>query len=203
MFNHVFKLVYKNCQPNEKLSAFLEEKIHQDIIEFGTPSLPDNLKIEVEIISRDVFFKKLSATTISRSIQHCCMAYSDSSIHCIDYKSVSEEISLENYFKAIRHECIHLLQHLATQVVPQTAIWLYESIACARAEQQTLKPTTTPSWADFVVNFYEHPTCYALAYIFGKELLKNIPLSTLNERCHNFDAFTKVCETIYNATFSK
>ena len=203
VFNNVFTLAYKNCTPNETLSLFLQEKTSQDIIEFGIPHLPEQLKIEIEVISHDSFLKKLSETSLPCPIQHFCITYSDSFIHCIDYAAIYKQVSVEKYLKSIRHECIHILQHLATLIAPQSAVWLYESIACARAEQKTATPTKIPSWDDFVTKFYAQPDCYALAYTFGINLLNHTSLNMLAKQCENFDFFTKECEKIYSKIFNK
>ena len=202
MFNNVFTLEYKNCIPNETLSLFLQEKTSQDIIEFGIPQLPEQLKIEIEILPSDCFLKKLSKTNLPCPIHRFCTTYSDSFIHCIDYAAIHQQVSIEKYLKSIRHECIHILQHLATRIAPQSAVWFYESIACARAEQKNETPTKIPSWNDFSTNFYEQPACYALAYTFGEGLLKHIPLGMIAKQCENFDCFTKECENLYDKIFS-
>lgn len=167
MFNHVFALKYWNCLPNKDLLFFLQEKTSLDIIDFGIPALPQQLKIELEVMSYNFFKKKLYSTNLSPSIRQFCVAYSDSSIHCAEYASIPQPMPIEKYLKAVRHECIHVLQHLVTRIKPQNAVWLYESVACARAEQIAERPTVVPSWEDFITNFYGQSNCYALAYVYG------------------------------------
>ena len=203
MFNQVFSLVFKNCLPNEYLRFFLQVKTSQDIAVFNVPNLPAEYHIEIEVLPYQDFISKMRNAKLPAIIHPHCIAYSDSSIHCVDFASISKLISHEDYLKSIRHECIHILQHLTTKIQPQSAVWLYEAIACALAEQSTPTPRTAPSWKDFVTNFYEHPNCYALAYTFGVKLLEYIAPTILAEQCKNFNFFTKECEAIYCKIFSK
>lgn len=203
MFTNVFSIICNNSSLEKKLLKYLNNEISQDISEFNIPVLPPALKINIEFLSYENYLRKRSASNIPNSTYHFCIAYSDSSIYCVDYNCLPHSMPFEKYLKIIRHECIHVLQHLATQITPQSAVWLYESIACARADQKTENPIKIPPWNDFVTKFYEQPDCYALAYVFGINLLKHIPLGVLAKQCENFDFFTKECEMIYGEIFSK
>ena len=203
MFTNVFSLICYNSSLKKNLLTYLDNKISQDISEFNIPVLPPALKINIEFLSYENYFKKRASSNIPNSTYHFCIAYSDSSIYCVDYNSLPQSMPFEKYLKSIRHECIHILQHLATRIAPQSAVWLYESIACARAEQKTTTPTKIPSWDNFVTKFYEQPDCYALAYTFGTNLLNHTSLNMLAKQCENFDFFTKECEKIYSKIFNK
>lgn len=203
MFDNVFNIVYLDCLPNESLYPFLKREISYDIIDFDIPSLPAQHQIEKEIITYNSFALKLLKKNLPESISRHCIAYSDSSIHAIDYAEIPTDIPLENYLKAIRHECIHILQHLATRIPPHSAIWLYESVACARAKQQAPRPAEIPTWLDFVTQFNAMPNCYALAYVFGTGLLNHFSLGEIIKRCNNFASFVDECKKIYFEVFNK
>ena len=201
--NTVFRLTFLGCRPDPELFTFFSTTIQEDIVRFWIPPLPERYCIEVSIQSEDDFVRNCSTTLDTFADSQNPIAYIDSSIHVLHYSYISAFCERKSYLKIIRHECVHALQLLTSLVHPKNCQWLYESIACAVAEQEQPISETIPAWETFVEHFYEIPGCYAIAYHFGSALLHRfsipeiIRLSKSNAEC------VAECQRLYKEVFNK
>ncbi len=201
--NTVFKLFFIACKPDWGLSAFLTETIQKDIARFKILSLPINNRIAINILSEEEFYKRRSLSSKKVEPFSSALAYVDSSIHAIQFPDISPFFSREAYLKMIRHECVHVLQLLASQVRPTSLEWLYESVACAVAEQQQVIGEPIPSWETFSQCFYIVPNCYAIAYQFGIKLLDHYSIPEILQLSKSRDKCVTSCRQLYQNLFSR
>ncbi len=201
--NLVFSLTFVECKPDPELFTFFATTIQEDTIRFQIPPLPERYRIEVAILTEDEFVRTRSTSRVTFATLQNPIAYIDSSIHVLHYSHVSAFCERKSYLKTIRHECVHALQLLASQVHPKNYPWLYESIACAVAEQKQIIPETIPAWKTFVEHFYEIPGCYAIAYHFGCALLHRFSIPEIIQLSKsNTECFTE-CQRFYKIAFNK
>lgn len=201
--NSVFSLQFNNCCVDRGLQAFFARSIMKDVELFNAPLLPQPLRIPVQILHVRDFEAHKRTASLPEIRKVDSYAYSDSQIYVLAYPHLEGKIYRVDYLKMIRHECIHILQHLVSRVPPNDMIWLYESVACAIAKQHTKKLFEPPDWFTFSNDFYSIPHCYEVAYIFGKALLEAFPLSDLIALSRRKRECCRESEKIYKWVFSK
>lgn len=200
--NSVFRLSFVDCNPDRSLSEFLAETTHNDIAQFQIPKLPENNRITINILTKDEFVRRRFLRRLEMKPFASLVAYVDSSIHAIQFKEIAF-LSRECYLKILRHECVHILQLLASQVRPTSFEWLYESVACAVAEQQQEIREAVPSWETFSQCFYTIPNCYAIAYKFGVALLDHYTIPEMMRLSKSRDKCTSSCRQLYQKLFNR
>lgn len=196
----LFYLEFVDCEDDIPMESFLAHVIVQDCRLFGIQMLSQ--QIPVLVLKRADFQKRLAATSLEAMGAGNCIAFSDSGIYALSYSELSKKMSRSGYLRAIRHELIHVLQHLASRVPPHEMIWLYESLACVIAKQRQKLPISTSDWFRFVTNFYAIPDCYAVAYNFGKALLDAYTLRDLMTLSKNKGKCLQVSHEIYQGLFN-
>lgn len=170
---------------------------------FGIPIQSSPFRIPVLILNRNDFNIQLEKTPLTRFGATDCLAFSTSCIYVLSYQQLYSNVRRTHYLKAIRHECIHLLQHLTSKVPPHEMIWLYESVACTIAKQHQRFPINPPTWVNFTRNFYANTDCYSTAYHFGKALLEIYPLCDLIALSVRKKDCLQASRRIYKMTFNK
>lgn len=203
MNNSVFNLQFINCDIDQCLKRFLSHSAVKDAHLFNIPVLPSQLRIPLQILNMEDFKSQLEVAPHNEFGIRNCVAYTDSHVHVLSYQHLKEKIARTDYLKIIRHECIHVLQHLSSRVPPHELPWLYESVACAIAEQCMNIPLKPPTWFSFTRHFYALPECYAVAYHFGKAMLNTYSLKDLIALSKRRSECLRLSRKIYKSTFSK
>lgn len=199
----LFELNFVNCNVDQIVKYMFSHIIITDARSFALPVLPSQFRIPVLILDRESFRSQLETTQLKRFGIRDCVAFSDSSIHVLAYQYLSGNVKRTDYLRAIRHECIHVLQHLASKVPPHEMIWLYEAVACAMANQRRRMPVNPPTWSSFTREFYGIPACYAVAYHFGNALLETFSLDKLIALSMQRKQCLRIFRKIYRITFNK
>lgn len=201
--NSVFRLQFINCSVDPGLKLYFSGSIMKDVTLFNVPALPRQLRIPVQILAEEDFESHKKHTSLIELGAEDCYAYSDSKIYVLSFQHLKQDICRADYLKVIRHECVHILQHLASKVPPADMVWLYESIACAIAEQHNDECFVPPAWSRFINNFYATPYCYETAYRFGKALLDRYPVSDLMSLSSRKRECFGLLRALYEEVFSR
>lgn len=203
MNNSVFKLQFINCDVDHGLKRFLSHSIMKDVRLFNIPVLPSQIRIPIQILNERDFKNELRTASRNDFGIRNCFAYTDSHVHVLSYQDLKGKVARTDYLKMIRHECIHVLQHLSSRIAPRELIWLYESVACVIAKQFRNTPLNPPTWFNFTRHFYAVPECYAVAYHFGKAMLKAYSLKDLIDLSKRKKECLQLSRRIYKSTFNK
>ena len=168
---------------------------------FGFKSLPNELKLKIDICNETKFKIKKEELCMNELDQAIAFAYDINNILVLEYKAVNDRYSLNEYYAVILHECIHAFQAYFSMISPEKYIWLYESVACYLAKQnKSFSEKNRVSWEKFTNDFYSSDDCYCLAYNFGKTIFKRFGNEILRLIKKPEEYMIKLME-IYNSKF--
>lgn len=194
--NSVFKLISNTATIEDWIVKCIDIQAVQLASLFDIYNFPEDYKISIHFLEKYNFVQLAKSYGVFEKCVNC-HAMSCDSIYIIDYYDVSKELSEDEYCKTLLHECIHILQHISTGLIPSKAIWLYESIACFLSGQETYKPLQFPSWELFKSNFYSVDDCYSVAYMYGQLFINIIGLEKLIAYEDDLNALEMIGKKIY------
>lgn len=198
-----FRVSYHRCRPDEELKVFLENTIEADCQRFQVRHLIIVNPIQIDVLQRNEFEHAWKPRFQNNPGGDVPVAFVDDCVRVVHRSDALLSLSRDSYFRIIRHECVHVLQLLASQVRPISLEWLYESVACAVAEQQQEIREAVPSWETFSQCFYTIPNCYAIAYKFGVALLDHYTIPEMMRLSKSRDKCTSSCRQLYQKLFNR
>ena len=200
--NSIFRVDTRHDQINNSVLECINGRAVDLAYAFGIHALPSDLKLCIHLCEYEQFIELADKFGISKQYNEC-LAFCYDAIYAIEYTYIDATQIEDDYCKIILHECIHLLQHISTGLMPIKAIWLYESIACYLADQKMNIPACLPSWQSFHSDFYSIKDNYAIAYLFGKELIDNIGLERIIEIQDNLKELHAIGYRVYKELQNK
>lgn len=203
MNNWAFNLQFANCEVDHGIERVMSRTIMKDVRLFNIPVLPPQMRVPLQIHNARDFRNESKMASQNNFAIRNCFAYTDSHVHVLSYQHLKGKVNRTDYLKMIRHECIHVLQHLSSRIAPREQTWLYESVACVIAKQYRNTPLNPPTWFNFTRHFYAVPECYAVAYHFGKAMLKAYSLKDLIDLSKRKKECLQLSRKIYKSTFNK
>lgn len=195
--NKIFKLEYSGERLPDGFYELLDTQLLYIANQFGFEYLPHEYKIHISLLEKEAFIKEKNKY-LAHDISFDCVAFSTYKVYVISYSAVSNQYSIEDYFRLIMHECIHVLQFYATKIPYKSAIWLYEAIASYLSGQSHAeKKISLPDWNQLLNDFYRCNNCYNAAYEIGKCLFRKYPISQVMDICSDISKAEEICRNEY------
>lgn len=164
----------------------------------GINRLPHEYKIRIQLMRKEKFEKEKSLF-LKVKTDFECYAFSTYCIKAVAYEEIKSKIKMQAYCKMILHEVIHVLQHISTAIHPDSAVWLYESIACYLAEQfPDYDVLAFPEWKKIKEDFYAVRDCYSIAYLIGKYLFDTFTFDEVMNLSKEIDRAERICGEWYS-----